>query len=106
MSKRAWTVMWIIVLTVIILFFLTGCVKITDVTGKERIISYGLVEVSEGYGDGKHVIVYDPQTLICYITVSSVYKYGISPYYILGADGKPEIAVYGVNYGVIGVNDK
>ena len=86
----------------IILFILStvlsGCVKTTDYKGIERRVEYGLVDIEAVSGDGQFTICYDPTTMICYMKISRLYGIGISPYYIIGEDGQPEIAIYGVNY--------
>ncbi len=77
---------------------LSGCVKTTDYKGIERTVEYGLIEIGSVSGDGQFIICYDPTTMVCYMKISRLYGIGISPYYIIGEDGKPEIAIYGVNY--------
>lgn len=78
---------------------LSGCVpKTIDSQGIERYVSYGLIEIETLDTEGNTTIAYDPRTMICYLKINHLYRLGISPYYIIGADGKPEIAVYGVNY--------
>lgn len=42
--------------------------------------------------------VYDKTTKIVYVVQGSDHYGGITPYYILDKNGKPEIAVYGDNY--------
>ncbi len=79
--------------------FLSGCVnKTTDYKGVERKVEYGLVEIGSVSGDGQFTVCYDPTTMVCYMKIWSTYRLAISPYYIIGEDGQPEIAVYGVNY--------
>ena len=87
-----------IILMAVMLFLLTGCMTTTDINGDERPVEYGLVRVHTISGNGASYVAYDPETLVCYILVSGAYRYGISPYYIMGKDGEPEIAVYGLNY--------
>lgn len=80
---------------------LAGCTKVTDPNGIERNVSYGLVEVKtilNNITEGSVVVCYDPKTMVCYLKMCDHYRMGLSPYYIIGKDGKPEIAVYGVNY--------
>lgn len=89
----------VIILLMITLICLTGC-KTTDIYGNERSIEYGLIEINRISGNGHVKVVYDPNTCICYLVETGPYEYGISPYYIIGKDGKPEIAIYGVNYMV------
>jgi len=90
-----------LLLLVLLLFaiMLSGCVQKTiDSKGIERHVSYGLIEVKTLDTENKTTVAYDPQTMICYLKIADIYRLGISPYYIIGEDGKPEIAVYGVNY--------
>lgn len=82
------------------LLMLVGCAAnstITDDFGYERVMKYGLV-VIRSYEDGKQEICYDPATKVCYLKLWNEYRLAVSPYYIIGEDGKPEIAVYGVNF--------
>ena len=55
---------------------------------------------SNGYMFNQH-FVYDKTTKIVYVAQGSV-RYGgisgITPYYVLDENGKPEIAIYGENY--------
>ena len=89
-----------IILMAVILFLLTGCMTTTDINGDEQPVEYGLVRVHtiSGSGNRASYVAYDPETLVCYILVSGTYRYSISPYYIMGKNGEPEIAVYGRNY--------
>ena len=81
------------------LLALTGCVnKVKDIRGIEQTVHYGLVEIKELNRNEDTAIAYDPGTMICYYYYSAPYAFGISPYYIIGENGTPEIAVYGVNY--------
>lgn len=101
MKKKIIIVMLLAVLTVT----LAGCAsKTIDSKGIERYVSYGLIEVETLNDGGRTTVAYDPRTMICYLKVSGGYHFGISPYYIIGEDGKPEIAVYGVNYPNSAVN--
>lgn len=83
---------------ILCLCILSGCQTVTDEFGNERVIQYGLVELHKVPGDGEFTICYDPTTNICYMKIAGLYRLALSPYYIIGEDGKPEIAVYGVNY--------
>lgn len=81
------------------LLMLVGCENhtITDEFGRERVTKYGLV-VIRSYEDGKQEICYDLATKVCYLMLWNDYRLALSPYYIMSDDGKPEIAVYGVNF--------
>lgn len=91
----------LVCLLLVAVMLLSGCVKTTDIYGNERVIEHGLVHIGSIEGDGRTTIVYDPNTMICYMYISGPYKAALSPYYVLDEDGYPEIAVYGVNYGVM-----
>lgn len=88
----------LIIMFLILMIVLVGCTKVTDSTGKERKISYGLIEIDTIEGNGNSVICYDPTTMICYIQIDGYSRLALSPYYIIGKDGTPEIAIYGENY--------
>lgn len=77
---------------------LTGCATVTDENGVERSIQFGLVILDKVSGNGDFEICYDPTTKVCYMKILAGHGICLSPYYIIGNDGKPEIAVYGVNY--------
>jgi len=95
MKKKIAIILLLAVLTVT----LAGCAsKTIDSKGIERYVSYGLIEVETLDTESKTTVAYDPRTMICYLKFIDVYRLGISPYYVIGEDGKPEIAVYGVNY--------
>lgn len=85
----------------LLIIVLAGCTKVTDPKGIERNASYGLVEVETKINSimrGNVTVCYDPKTMVCYLRMLDSYRMGLSPYYVIGEDGKPEIAVYGVNY--------
>ena len=82
----------------ICLFALSGCKKATDQYGVERNVRQGLLEIEDFSGNGFLTVCCDPSTNICYLFLESGNLGGISPYYVMGEDEKPEIAVYGKNY--------
>lgn len=92
----------VIVCCVLILFVLSGCTHtvVNPETNIEYEIQYGLYVVKKvyEYGDASSVIAYDPKTNVCYFVIDNFRRAGITPYYIIGEDGTPEIAVYGKNY--------
>ena len=91
----------LVLLLAAVLFVVAGCsTKVIDDKGVERKTDYGFIIIDQPYSgiDECREIAYDPITKICYIIIDGFYRAGISPYYIIGEDGKPEIAVYGVNY--------
>lgn len=55
------------------------------------------VESSHGYIFSQY-FVYDKTTKIVYVIQGSDRLSGITPYYVLDENGKPEIAIYGENY--------
>ena len=92
-----------IVCYILLLFVLSGCTTHTIVNPETNIeyeIQYGLYVVKRVYahGDASSIIAYDPKTNVCYFVVDNFRRAGITPYYIIGEDGTPEIAVYGKNY--------
>ena len=83
----------------------TGCGdKVVNDKG-EKVQSFGqFIEInktdvtsSNGYRFSQY-FVYDKTTKIVYVLQDSSCYGGITPYYILNENGKPEIAVYGENY--------
>ena len=91
----------IIALLIAALFIITGCAtKTIDEKGVERETDYGLIVIKSQYDamDGCCKLAYDPVTKVCYMVINGYYRAGITPYYVIGKDGKPEIAVYGDNY--------
>lgn len=87
----------IICLICLLLILLVGCSKkVVDENGDEHTLFYGLAMIETIEPGTK--ICYDLKTKVCYIIIRDAYKGGISPYYVISENGKPEIAVYGVNY--------
>jgi hypothetical protein len=78
-----------------IIIFLTGCEKVKDKNGEYVNSNFGLIEIEDKH---QKQLLYDPETKIVYMYIYTLYKAGISPYYIIGENGKPEIAMYGINY--------
>lgn len=68
---------------------------VVDENGVSHPSTFGLVEIKSI--DGSQLL-YDPETKVIYMWVHGGNRAGISPYYVIGQDGRPEIAVYGVNY--------
>lgn len=84
----------------------TGCVGDEVINEKgEKVQSFGqFIEInttqiasSDGYVFNQY-FVYDKTTKIVYVLQDSSCYSGITPYYILDENDKPEIAVYGENY--------
>ena len=91
----------LVLLLASVLFVLASCTtKVIDENGIERESQYGLIVVDKLYHDSDMdcIVAYDPRTKICYMIIDAFRRAGVSPYYIIGEDGKPKIAVYGVNY--------
>lgn len=87
---------------VIVVIAAAGCGKtVTDEYGVEHKMMGGFVKIREvgerEFNEYASVVCYDPATKVCYV-VTEGHGLGVSPYYVIGADGTPEIAVYGVNY--------
>lgn len=83
----------------------TGCGdKVVNDKG-EKVQSFGqFIEInktdvtsSNGYRFSQY-FVYDKTTKIVYVLQGSEHYSGITPYYVLDENGKPEIAIYGKNY--------
>lgn len=81
----------------------TGCGdKVVNDKG-EKVQSFGQfieinkTDVSNGYRFSQY-FVYDKTTKIVYVLQGSEHYSGITPYYVLDENGKPEIAIYGKNY--------
>lgn len=94
----------LVILLILILIITCSCgrTKVTDDTGQEREMFYGLIIVDTLYDAGGMIeqtlyVVYDRQTKICYLMAFGASELAISPYYIV-KNGKPEIAIYGKNY--------
>ena len=86
----------ILILFAIIILF-TGCskVKIKDENGEYVNSKFGFIEIEDKH---QKQLLYDPETKIVYMYIYSSYRAGMSPYYVIGENGKPEVAIYGVNY--------
>ena len=83
----------IVILLVSALFLLCGCDNSSD-----QYNSYGFIIINNSYnGNNLCSICYDPASKVCYIFIEFANRVGLSPYYILNEDGKPEIGVYGQN---------
>lgn len=70
----------------------------------EKVQSFGqFIEINRtkinlsGYTLSQYFI-YDKTTKIVYVLQDSSWYSGITPYYVLNENGKPEIAIYGGNY--------
>lgn len=83
----------------------TGCDDKEINDSGEKVQSFGqFIEIKEiritPY-DGRilsQYFVYDKTTKIVYVVQSPDRYSGITPYYVLDENGKPEIAIYGENY--------
>lgn len=84
------------VVLLIILIFIFCSETTTDTDGIAKPSRFGLIKISDICGTNQ--LYYDPATKVIYMYVHEYQTGGITPYYVIGEDGKPEIAVYGVNY--------
>ena len=87
----------------------TGCDDKEINDSGEKVQSFGqFIEIKEiqivssnGFSHYSQYFVYDKATKIVYVVQGSD-RYGgiggITPYYVLDENGKPEIAIYGENY--------
>lgn len=83
----------------------TGCGgKVVNDKG-EKVQSFGqFIEINKTYVTSSNgyrfsqYFVYDKTTKIVYVLQGSEHYSGITPYYVLNKNGKPEIAIYGENY--------
>lgn len=85
----------IVLIMLAIIIFLTGCGKVKNENGEYVNSNFGLVEIETKH---QKQLLYDPETKIVYMYIYGLYRAGISPYYVIGENGKPEVAIYGVNY--------
>ena len=84
----------------------TGCDDKAINDKDEKVQSFGqFIEIKKtriAPYDGRIILsqyfVYDKTTKIVYVVQSPDRYSGITPYYVLDENGKPEIAVYGENY--------
>lgn len=83
----------------------TGCGDKEINDSGEKVQSFGqFIEIKKTRitpCDGRilsQYFVYDKTTKIVYVVQSPDRYSGITPYYVLDENGKPEIAVYGENY--------
>ena len=82
-----------ILILVSMVFMLASCGK--PATEMSDIFDY-FISVKK-YGNGTTYFAYDPVTNIVYVVTIKEQKGGLSPYYTI-INGKPEIAIYGVNW--------
>lgn len=85
----------IILIMFVIIILLTGCEKVENENGEYVNSNFGLIEIENTH---QKQLLYDPETKIVYMYISSLYRAGISPYYVIGENGEPQVAIYGVNY--------
>ena len=87
------------ILFIFVLFIVLMCLTSCTIE-KGSSDSYGLISTGshEYNANGSSYIAYDPDTHVCYMVCYAANRLSVCPYYIIGSDGKPEIAVYGVNY--------
>lgn len=85
-------------------FSFTGCGdKVINDSGEKVQLFGQFIEINRteinlsGYRLSQYFI-YDKTTKIVYVLQNTSCYSGITPYYVLDENGKPEIAVYGENY--------
>lgn len=78
------------------IFMLTGCLSHPATEDSNE---YGYFVKITSYNDPGEwtTLMYDPVTKVIYVKISCAYQAGLSVYYTV-VDGKPEIAIYGVNW--------
>ena len=80
---------------IVCIFIFTGCSrKVTEDSNE-----YGYFIKITSYNDPGEwtTLMYDPVTKVIYVKISGAYQAGLSVYYTM-INGKPEIAIYGVNW--------
>ncbi|HAU87765.1 MAG TPA: hypothetical protein DCW90_20440 [Lachnospiraceae bacterium] len=86
------------------MFVFAGCGenKIINEYGEERQVYGDFIEINHKMYNTYMVehIVYDKNTKVMYLYFDNRWDHSIamSPYYIIGKNGKPEIGMYGENY--------
>ncbi len=86
----------IVLVLIICIFMFTGCSSRKVIEDSN---AYGYFVKITTYNDADEwtTLMYDPITKIIYVKISGGYRAGISVYYTM-VDGKPEVAIYGVNW--------
>ena len=76
-----------------------GVKTITYPDGQGKIFSkqFTIVKNTHSFNSEGCYYIYDNNTKIMYLYVTGGNRAGLTPYYII-VDGKPTIAIYGVNY--------
>ena len=87
-----------LILIVFISISLCGCYHKTYTDGSKTVLYGKFVIIREDTGfQGDICLMYDKDTKIVYLNIGNNHRSGLSPYYII-INGKPTIAIYGVNY--------
>lgn len=89
-----------------LVFSFAGCGDKEINDSGEKVQSFGqfieFKEIKIASSNGWYMVsqyfVYDKTTKIVYVAQGSDRYGGITPYYVLDENGKPEIAIYGENY--------
>ena len=88
----------ILILVILTGMLLCGCSHKTYTDGSKTDFYGRFVVLREDKGlSGDVCLMYDKDTKIVYLNIGNKYHSGLSPYYIV-INGKPTIAIYGVNY--------
>ena len=88
----------ILILVILIGILLCGCSHKTYTDSNKSIFQnkFAIIREDEGFSNDIYLI-YDKETKIVYLYIGEGHRGGLTPYYIV-VDGKPTIAIYGVNY--------
>lgn len=88
----------ILILVILTGILLCGCSHKTYTNSNKSMFQskFAVIREDEGFSNDTYLI-YDKYTKVVYLYITDGYRGGITPYYIV-IDGKPTIAVYGVNY--------
>lgn len=80
---------------IICIFMFAGCSHMATEDSNEH--GYFVQITSYNEPGAWTTLMYDPVTKVIYVKISGAYHAGISVYYTM-INGKPEIAIYGVNW--------
>ena len=84
------------IVLIICIFMFTGCSS-HKVTEDSNQFGYFIKLASYEDSGDLTTFMYDPITKVIYVKISGGYLAGISVYYTM-INGKPEVAIYGVNW--------
>ena len=91
------------IISILILVILTGMVlcscshkTYTDSNKSKFQNKFAIIREDESFSNDIYLI-YDKETKIVYLYIGEGHRGGLTPYYI-NINGKPTVAIYGVNY--------